>query len=100
MPQAGATDPKRGVEMNMLAVMPGPAELIIVLVIVVIFFGVGKLPNVMGQLGKGVKSFKEGMKESDREKAQKAIDITPDSEDTEAEVTEAATEVIDEVAEG
>jgi sec-independent protein translocase protein TatA len=77
--------------------MPGPAELIIVLVIVVIFFGVGKLPNVMGQLGKGVKSFKEGMNESDREKAQKAIDITPDGD---AVTTEAATEMIDDVAEG
>jgi len=77
--------------------MPGPAELIIVLVIVVIFFGVGKLPNVMGQLGKGVKSFKEGMNESDREKAQKAIDITPDGD---VVTTEAATEMIDDVAEG
>ena len=64
--------------MYMVAGMPGLPELMIILVIVVIFFGVGKLPNVMGQMGKGVKSFKEGMKESDQEKAQKAIDITPD----------------------
>ncbi|HEX2858699.1 MAG TPA: twin-arginine translocase TatA/TatE family subunit [Alphaproteobacteria bacterium] len=38
-------------------------HIIIILVIVLIFFGVGKLPNVMGDLGKGVKAFKEGMGE-------------------------------------
>ena len=71
--------------MYMVAGMPGLPELMIILVIVVIFFGVGKLPNVMGQMGKGVKSFKEGMKESDQEKAQKAIDITPDEADAKSD---------------
>jgi sec-independent protein translocase protein TatA len=45
--------------------MPGTTELIIILSIVVIFFGVGKLPAVLGQMGKGVKSFKDGMKDAD-----------------------------------
>lgn len=37
----------------------GGPELIIVLVIVLIVFGAGKLPNVMRDVGKGVKEFKK-----------------------------------------
>ena len=37
----------------------GGGELIFVLVIVLIVFGAGKLPEVLGQLGKGVKTFRE-----------------------------------------
>lgn len=33
-------------------------QLLVILVIVFIFFGSGKLPNVMSDLGKGLKSFK------------------------------------------
>ena len=45
--------------------MPGTTELIIILAIIVIFFGVGKLPAVLGQMGRGVKAFKDGMNEDD-----------------------------------
>ena len=41
--------------------MSGPWEWIVVLVIVLIVFGAGKLPKVMAQMGKGVKAFKDGM---------------------------------------
>ena len=37
----------------------GGPELVFVLVIVLIVFGAGKLPDVLGQLGKGVKMFRE-----------------------------------------
>lgn len=37
----------------------GGAELIFILVIVLIVFGAGKLPEVLGQLGRGVKTFRE-----------------------------------------
>ena len=37
----------------------GGPELIFVLVIVLIVFGAGRLPDVLGQLGKGVRSFRE-----------------------------------------
>ena len=43
----------------------GVPELMIILVVVLIFFGAGKLPQVLGQMGKGVKEFKKGMKEKD-----------------------------------
>ena len=37
---------------------PGPMELIVILVIVMIFFGVGKLPQIGAALGKGIRGFK------------------------------------------
>ena len=40
---------------------------LVVLVIVLIVFGAGKLPKVMGDLGKGVRSFKAGLKDDDGE---------------------------------
>jgi sec-independent protein translocase protein TatA len=50
-----------------LAWMPGPWELVLILVIILIFFGVGKLPRVLSQMGKGVKAFKQGMGEGEDE---------------------------------
>lgn len=44
----------------------GTTELIIILVIVLVVFGAGKLPKVMRDVGKGVKSFKEAMSDEDR----------------------------------
>jgi sec-independent protein translocase protein TatA len=69
-----------------LAWMPGPWEIGLILVIVLIFFGVGKLPNVLGQLGSGVKAFKDGMKDDD-EKMARAIDAEPGA--ARSKVTEA-----------
>ena len=40
-----------------------PMHLIIILVIVVIIFGPGKLPEIGSGLAKGIKSFKSGMNE-------------------------------------
>jgi sec-independent protein translocase protein TatA len=65
--------------------MPGMSEWLIILVIVVIFFGVGKLPNVLGQMGKGVKAFKEGMDGKDADGKSKEIDVTPDAAAARAE---------------
>jgi sec-independent protein translocase protein TatA len=39
----------------------GTTEMMIVLVLVLIVFGAGKLPQVAGSLGKGVRNFKDGM---------------------------------------
>jgi sec-independent protein translocase protein TatA len=46
-------------------------ELLVILVIVLIIFGAGKLPGVGGALGKTIRNFKESMRES------REIDITP-----------------------
>jgi len=39
----------------------GPTELIIILLIVVLLFGVGRISKVAGELGKGIRSFREGL---------------------------------------
>lgn len=44
----------------------GPTELIIVLVIVLVLFGAGKLADVGGALGKTVKGFREATAEEDK----------------------------------
>ncbi len=43
---------------------PGPWELIIILIIVVMIFGAKRIPEIMGGVGKGIKTFKKSM-ESD-----------------------------------
>ena len=45
---------------------PSIWQLLIVLVIVLLLFGRGKIPQLMGDMAKGIKSFKRGM--SDEEK--------------------------------
>jgi len=50
----------------------GMGELVVVLVIVLVVFGAGRLPEVMGSIGKGVQAFKRGLKDPPE------IDVTPD----------------------
>ena len=53
----------------------GTGELILILVIVLIIFGAGKLPEIGSGIGKGIRNFKKSMKEPDE------IDVTPKAED-------------------
>ncbi len=46
----------------------GPMELVLVLLIVVIVFGVGRLPEVGSALGKGIRDFKKGLSGEDEKK--------------------------------
>jgi sec-independent protein translocase protein TatA len=43
----------------------GTPELLIILVLVLIIFGAGKLPQLGGALGKGIRSFKSGIGDED-----------------------------------
>lgn len=43
----------------------GGQEILIIALVVLLLFGGAKIPELMRGLGKGVKSFKEGMKEVD-----------------------------------
>jgi sec-independent protein translocase protein TatA len=45
----------------------GTQELLIILVLVMIIFGAGKLPQVGSALGKGLRNFKKGVNDSDEE---------------------------------
>ena len=49
----------------------GPTELIIILVIVVLLFGVGRIGKIAGELGSGVRSFREGLRGDDEKEAEK-----------------------------
>lgn len=49
----------------------GTQELIIILIIVLVIFGAGKLPEVGGALGKGIRNFKRAAK------GQEDLDVTP-----------------------
>ena len=42
-------------------------QLVLILVIILLIFGAGKLPRVMKDVGKGIKNLKTGLKEEDEE---------------------------------
>ncbi|OGP95823.1 MAG: preprotein translocase subunit TatA [Deltaproteobacteria bacterium RBG_16_47_11] len=50
----------------------GMPELIVILVIILIIFGAGKLPQIGEGLGKGIRNFKKSTKDKDEE-----IDVNP-----------------------
>jgi len=45
--------------------MPGPFELIVILLIILLVVGPKRLPELMKSIGKSLKSFKQGMREAD-----------------------------------
>jgi len=49
----------------------GVQEILLIALIVLLFFGGKKIPELMRGLGKGVKSFKDGMSETDNNKEEK-----------------------------
>ena len=58
---------------------PGPWEMGLILVIILIVFGVGKLPQVGGAIGKGLRAFRAGQKgeESDEEEKEEEEEEKP-----------------------
>ena len=40
----------------------GPWEIVLILVVILIIFGVGKLPQVGGAIGKGLRAFRQGQR--------------------------------------
>ncbi len=46
-----------------MPVQLGAPELLILLMIVVLLFGVGRISKISGELGKGIRSFREGLQE-------------------------------------
>ncbi len=53
----------------------GPTELIIILVIIVIVFGVGRISKIGGELGSGIKAFKEGLQGDEEEEAEEEAEV-------------------------
>ena len=65
----------------------GPTELILILVIVIIFFGVGRLPEVFGGLGKGIREFRRAAKDGSEEDDSEPTDASPTEESDAPAVT-------------
>lgn len=66
----------------------GPGGLLLIAVVVLVLFGRGKVSGLMGEVGKGITSFKKGLKDGQDEleaerksvAAEQARDITPEKE--------------------
>jgi sec-independent protein translocase protein TatA len=66
----------------------GPAGLLLIAIVVLVLFGRGKIASLMGEVGKGITSFKRGIKEggdeienaSNAAAADSARDITPEKD--------------------
>ncbi len=48
----------------------GPTEIIIILLIVVLLFGVGRIGRIGGELGKSIREFRKGLQGDDDKTAQ------------------------------
>lgn len=55
----------------------GPWEIALVLVIILIVFGVGKLPQVGGAIGKGLRAFKKGQRGEEEEEEEAETPVKP-----------------------
>lgn len=60
----------------------GPMELIIVLVIVLLIFGAGKIPEIGSSLGKAIHNFRKASSEDDNEEKPKEEKASQKSGDT------------------
>lgn len=61
----------------------GPMGLLLIAVVVLVLFGRGKISSLMGEVGKGITSFKRGVNEGQQEieeAADVARDVTPEAE--------------------
>jgi sec-independent protein translocase protein TatA len=64
--------------------LPGGLEWVIILIVVLLLFGVGRIGKIAGELGSGIRAFKEGLqgkdedkdKDKDKEKAEENKDQT------------------------
>jgi sec-independent protein translocase protein TatA len=69
---------------------PGPLEIIIVLVIVLVIFGPKRLPDLGRSLGRGMREFKDSVTGKDKEREElesKTVGDAPDSPSTTASTT-------------
>ena len=59
----------------------GLQEILIIALVVLLFFGGKKIPELMHGLGKGVKSFKAGMKDAEKDIQEIKAEIVKDDEE-------------------
>jgi sec-independent protein translocase protein TatA len=59
--------------------MPGPTELIIILIILLVVFGTKKLKNMGSDLGTNIKGFKNALSDEDKPNTDEAKNAAPDT---------------------
>jgi sec-independent protein translocase protein TatA len=63
--------------------LPGGWEWIIILVVVLLLFGPGRLSKIAGELGRGIREFRSGIKDLDDEnESDEALESEKDSDQT------------------
>ncbi len=63
---------------------PGPMQLLLIAIVLLVLFGRGKIAGMMGEVGKGITAFKKGVKEGNEEiekaASDNAKDVTPEKD--------------------
>jgi sec-independent protein translocase protein TatA len=57
-----------------MAWRPGLPELLIILFVVLLLFGPGRIAKIAGELGKGIRSFKDGVGKSEEQKDEQSAE--------------------------
>lgn len=60
--------------------MPGHSEILIIVLVILLLFGGKKIPELARGLGRGIKEFKDGMKQADEDP--KKLDDKPEKKET------------------
>ena len=64
---------------------PGPMQLLLIAIVLLVLFGRGKIAGMMGEFGKGITAFKKGVSDGSKEietaNADAARDVTPAEKD-------------------
>ncbi|WP_037228856.1 twin-arginine translocase TatA/TatE family subunit [Roseobacter sp. GAI101] len=69
--------------------LPG---LLLIAVVVLVLFGRGKISSLMGEVGKGITSFKKGISEGEEDQKNAGKDDTPELSNDAAAVTDVKTD--------
>ena len=52
----------------------GPSELFIVLLIIILLFGAGRISKIAGELGRGIREFRKGLTDEDKKPTEEPKD--------------------------
>ncbi len=56
---------------------PGPLQIVIVILLILLVFGAARVPGIAENLAKGIKSFKKGLKDDDDESGSVSASASP-----------------------
>ena len=66
---------------------PGIWQILLIVLVVLLLFGAGKLPRIMGDMAKGIKSFKKGLQDEEQEQQKDKLE-KPQAQKSESEKSE------------